>query len=119
METKWWLFKCKVRQGYDKVRRKIGVRKYDIDDTLKRIEEMRDEAEPGTDEFRRLAKDYEQELQNKKLAQELCRHGVEPAKVLAILAMLVIAGFGFALDMDSPKGSKIATSVINIFRHSA
>lgn len=109
----------KVKCGYEKLKSKCKRKKYDIDDVLKRIESMRAEAEPGSDEFRRLAKDYEQELQHKKLVKELRKTGVAWDKILAIVAMLIIAGFGFCLDMDSPKGSKIASSVISIFRSHA
>lgn len=99
------------------IRNKIGLKKYDIDGVLKRIEEMRDKATPGTDEWRHLALDYEKELENKKLAQELRFLGVPLKTIIAIVALLVVTGFAFCLDMDSPKAVGIAAKVISIFKH--
>lgn len=96
---------------------KIKIKKYDVDDAMARIEELRKQAKPGTDEWRHLAMDYEQELSNKKLAKELKFLGIPAWKILVTLLILVVYGFSTCLDMDSPKAVKLATRVIDIFRH--
>ena len=71
---------------------------------------------PGTEEYRRLRQDYEQELKNKKLVQEMRFLGVPFDKILMVVLILMISGFAFALDMDSPKALKIAQFILGIVR---
>lgn len=92
------------------------LRKYDIDATIRKIQEAREKVEPGSDEFKRLQEAYEQELKNKKLVKEMRYFGFPPDKILMAVIILCIAGFGFALDMDSPKALKIAAFVLNIVK---
>ena len=104
----------------EKVKKIFGnfkVKKYDVDEALKRIEELRAKETPGTDEWRHLAMDYEQELNNKKLAKEMRFHGIPAWKIVVTILILVVYGFSTCLDMDSPKAIKLATRVIDIFRH--
>lgn len=101
----------KVIEKWKKCRK---LRGYDVNDALKRIEEARKKVEPGTEEFDRLAKEYEQELKNKKLIKEMKFLGFKPESILIAALILIIAGFGFALDLDSPKAIKIAQFAINI-----
>jgi len=91
-----------------------GVKKCDIEETIRRIQAKRNAAEPGTEEFRRLSVDLEQELKNKKLYKEARSFGIKPDTVLIMLMVLLVAGFGFALDLDSPKALKIASFALKL-----
>lgn len=84
----------------------------DIDETIRRIQEKTRDVDPGSEEFRRLRVDLEQELKNKKLVKEMRFGGIRPETALSIAAVFVLAGFGFALDMDSPKALKIAQFIL-------
>lgn len=90
------------------------LRKKDIDETIQRIQKASKEADPGSEEFRKLRMDLEQELKNKKLYRELRFMGISPDKILFALLVLLIAGFGFALDLDSPKALKIAQFALKL-----
>lgn len=100
----------------EKWKKSRELKAYDIDATLVRIKEERALAEPGTPEFEALQRAYEQELKNKKLVKEMKFLGFPPDKILMVVVTLVIAGFGFALDMDSPKALKIAQFVLGLTR---
>lgn len=89
------------------------LRKSDINETIRRIQAKTREVDPGSDEFRRLRVDLEQELKNKKLVKEMRFGGVRLDTALCIATVFVLAGFGFALDMDSPKALKIAQFVLS------
>lgn len=89
------------------------MRKSDINETIRRIQAKTREVDPGSEEFRRLRVDLEQELKNKKLVKEMRFGGVRLDTALCIATVFVLAGFGFALDMDSPKALKIAQFVLN------
>lgn len=91
-----------------------GVKKSDIEETIRRIQAKRNAAEPGTEEFRRLSVDLEQELKNKKLYKEARSFGIKPDTVLIMLMVLLVSGFGFALDLDSPKALKIASFALKL-----
>lgn len=90
------------------------LKRQDIDETIRRIQEASKNADPGSEEFRRLRTDLEQEYKNKKLCKEMKFMGLSPDKILMVAVVLVIAGFGFALDMDSPKALKIASFVLKL-----
>ena len=89
------------------------LRRSDINETIRRIQMKTREVDPGSEEFRRLRVDLEQELKNKKLVKEMRFGGVRLDTALCIATVFVLAGFGFALDMDSPKALKIAQFVLN------
>lgn len=98
----------------EKIRLKRKLRRKDIDETIERIKEASAKAEPGSEEFKRLRADLEQELKNKKLYKEMRFLGIAPDKILFALIILIIAGFGFALDLDSPKALKIAQFALKL-----
>lgn len=98
----------------DKIKLARQLRKKDVDETIRRIQEASAKAKPGSDEFKKLRSDLEQELKNKKLYKEMRFLGISPDKIMMALLILVIAGFGFALDMDSPKALKIASFVLKL-----
>ena len=89
------------------------MRKSDINETIRRIQSKTREVDPGSEEFRRLRVDLEQELKNKKLVKEMRFGGIRLDTALCIATVFVLAGFGFALDLDSPKALKIAQFVLN------
>jgi hypothetical protein len=101
---RWW---AKMKKAHE-------LKKYDIDATLQRIQEARAKCTPGTPEFARLQEAYELELKNKKLVKEMKYLGFPKDKILLVVGMLVIAGFGFALDLDSPKALKSAQFVLSL-----
>ena len=88
--------------------------KYDIKATMERIAIASANVDPGTDEFRRLRMDYEQELKNKRLAQEMATAGVPWIQIVFICGMLLISGLAFILDMDSPKALRNADRLISL-----
>ena len=90
--------------------------KYDINETLKRIAEKSRTVEPGSEEFRRLRMDYEQELKSKRLTQELALAGVPWTQIIFIGGMLIISGLAFLLDMDSPKALKNGDRLISLIK---
>ena len=98
----------------EKIRLKRKLKRKDIDETIDRIKQASAKAEPGSEEFKRLRQDLEQELKNKKLYKEMRFLGIAPDKILFALVILVIAGFGFALDLDSPKALKIAQFALKL-----
>ncbi len=98
----------------DKMKKARDLRKDDIAETIKRIREKTKEVDPGSEEFRRLRVDMEQELKNKKLLKDIRFCGLSADKVLMVAVILVIAGFGFALDLESPKALKIASFVVKL-----
>ncbi len=97
---------------YDGILKSVNLNKNDINETIRRIQEKTKEVDPGSEEFRRLRVDLEQELKNKKLVKEMRFGGIRLETALCIAAVFVLAGFGFALDMDSPKALKIAQFVL-------
>ena len=88
--------------------------KYDIKEQLRRIAEASQKVDPGSEEFRRLRLDYEQELKNRRLAQELRTAGVPWIQIVFICGMLLVSGLAFVLDMDSPKALRNADRLINL-----
>lgn len=98
---------------YHDVAKSAKMRRSDINETIRRIQAKTREVDPGSEEFRRLRVDLEQELKNKKLVKEMRFGGVRLDTALCIATVFVLAGFGFALDMDSPKALKIAQFVLN------
>lgn len=98
----------------EKWKKAMKLRKSDINETIRRIQEASKQVEPGSEEFKRLRADLEQELKNKKLCREMRFLGISADKVLMVAVVLVIAGFGFALDMDSPKALKIAQFALKL-----
>ena len=98
----------------DKIKLARELRKSDIDETIKRIQEASKNVDPGSEQFRRLREDLEQEYRNKQLCKETRFMGLSADKVLMVAVILVIAGFGFALDTDSPKALKIASFVLKL-----
>ena len=90
------------------------LRKSDIDETIQRIQEASKNVDPGSDKFEKLRRNLEQEYTNKKLCKEMKLFGIPPEKILFAVVILVIAGFGFALDLDSPKALKIASFVLKL-----
>ena len=90
------------------------LKKSDITEVIRRIEAKTRTVEPGSEEFRRLRMDMEQELKNKKLVREMRTFGISLDKILTVAVILVIAGFGFALDLESPKALKIASFVLKL-----
>ena len=85
-----------------------GVRKCDIEETIRRIQKKMDESEPGSDEMGRRGSQMEQALKNKKLYKEAKRFGLSWDTVLIVIAALGITYFGFCLDLESPRALKIA-----------
>ena len=99
----------------DRFKRKRAC--YDFDDTMVRIVNASKKVDPGSEEWRKLRMDYEQEIKSKKLAQELRFAGVPWIQVVFICGMLVISGMAFLLDMDSPKATKIADKLISLLKN--
>ena len=91
--------------------------KYDINATLKRIAEKSRDVDPGSEEFRKLRMDYEQELKNKRLTQELALAGVPWIQIVFICGMLFISGLAFLLDMDSPKAQRNGERLISLMKN--
>lgn len=98
----------------DKWKRTKELNKSDIQETIERIKKASETVDPGSEEFRRLRTDMEQELKNKKLLKDTKFMGLSMDKVLMVAVILVIAGFGFALDLESPKAMKIASFVLKL-----
>lgn len=91
-----------------------GVKKSDIEAAILRIQKKRENVEPGTEEWRRLSVDLEQELKNKKMYNEAKKLGLKWDTVAIIVMVLAISGFAFALDLESPKALKIASYVLKL-----
>lgn len=98
----------------EKWKKAMKLRKNDINETIRRIQEASKKVDPGSEEFKRLRADLEQEYKNKKLCREMRFMGISADKVLMVAVVLIIAGFGFALDMDSPKALKIAQFALKL-----
>lgn len=98
----------------DKWKKARQLNRSDIQETIRRIQERTKEVDPGSEEFRRLRVDLEQELKNKKLMREMRFMGISADKALMVAVILLIAGFGFALDLDSPKALKIASFALKL-----
>lgn len=98
---------------FDDVVNSAKMRRSDINETIRRIQAKSATVEPGSEEFRRLRVDLEQELKNKKLVKEMRFGGIRLDTALCIATVFVLAGFGFALDLDSPKAMKIAQFILN------
>lgn len=98
----------------EKIKKAHQLKKDDIQETIRRIQEASKKVEPGSEEFARLRDDLEQELRNKKLLKETKILGMPADKLLMIAVILVIAGFGFALDLESPKALKIASFALKL-----
>ena len=98
---------------FDNLVKSAKTSKSDINETIRRIQDKTKEVDPGSEEFRRLRVDLEQELKNKKLVKEMRFGGIRLDTALCIATVFILAGFGFALDMDSPKALKIAQFVLN------
>lgn len=92
------------------------LRHHDIEATLRRIRKEREYAQPGTEEFKRLQEDYERELKNRKLVKEMRYLGWSPDKIILVVGMLLVAGLGVMLDLDSPKALKIAQFALNLVK---
>lgn len=92
-------------------------KKYDIETVMERIAEKSKTVDPGSDDFRRLRMDYEQELKNKRLTQELALAGVPWIQIVFIVGMLAIAGFTALLDLDSPKAVKNGDRLISLLKN--
>ena len=84
-----------------------------LEEMLK-IQEKMGVPKPGSEEFDKLRKQLEQELRNKKLVKEMRFMGLSPDKILMVLVIIGIAGFGFALDTESPKALKIAQFALKL-----
>lgn len=104
----------KLENGLSKIKKGFRVWKGDVNATIERIQEESKKVEPDSDEFRRLRASLEQEYKNKKLAKELRRGGLSWDRILMVMAILAVAGFGFALDLESPKALKIAGLVLKL-----
>lgn len=91
-------------------------KKYDIDIAMERVALATVNVEPGSEEWRRLRMDYEQELKNRRLVQEMAHAGVPWIHIVAVAAVLTIAGMAFLLDMDSPKALKFADRLISLIK---
>lgn len=91
-----------------------GVKKCDIEEAIRRIQAKRKEIDPGTEEWRRLSVDLEQELKNEKMYKEGHRFGLSWDTIAIIAMVLTISGFAFALDLESPKALKIASFVLKL-----
>lgn len=98
----------------EKWKKARDIKKSDINETIRRIQERTKQVDPGSEEFRNLRYCLEQELRNKKLVKETKMLGISPDKAIMIAVILVIAGFGFALDLESPKALKIAQFVLKL-----
>ena len=85
-----------------------------ITDEIVKLQEKMGAPKPGSEEFARLRKDLEQELKNKKLVKEMKFMGLSADKILMVAVILIIAGFGFALDLESPKALKIAQFALKL-----
>lgn len=85
-----------------------GVRKCDIEETIRRIQKKMDATDAGTPEMTVLGSQMEQALKNKKLYKEAQRFGLSWDTVLIVLAAVGITYFGFCLDLESPRALKIA-----------
>ena len=99
---------------FKKMASKARLNRMDIQEAIRRIQERSETIKPGTPEWKELRSNLEQELKNKKLARELRFFGISADKVFVVCAVMVIAGFGFALDLDSPKALKIAQFVLKL-----
>lgn len=91
-----------------------GIKKCDIEEAIRRIQAKRATVEPGTEEWRRLSGDLEQELKNEKMYKEAKRFGLSWDTIAIIVMVLTISGFAFALDLESPKALKIASYVLKL-----
>lgn len=101
---------------FNKMKMFKKLRGRDIEEEIERIELATKAVDPGSDEYRRLREAYEQELKNKKLVREMRFLGIPAEKIMMACLILIIAGFGFALDMESPKALKISTFILNIIK---
>ena len=79
-----------------------------IEENLKRIEELSEKVKPGSPEYEKLRKAYEQELRNKKLVLELRKPHVDWVKVTLILGSVVMTVGGFLVQLETPLGEKLA-----------
>ena len=93
---------------------KKGMDKREIEEAIKRIEEERAKATPGTEEWRRLSVDLEQEMKNMKALREARKFGLSWDTIAIIVLVLGVSIFGFALDLESPKALKIASYVLKM-----
>ena len=91
--------------------------KYDINNVIERIAEKSKTVDPGSEEFRRLRMDYEQELKNKRLTQELALAGVPWVQIVFVVGMLFIAGFTALLDLDSPRAVRNGDRLISLMKN--
>lgn len=86
----------------------------EIEDEILTIKTRMEAPKPGSETYERLRQQMDQELKNKKLVKEMKTMGLSADKILMVIVILVIAGFGFALDLDSPKAMKIAQFVLKL-----
>jgi hypothetical protein len=91
-----------------------GVRKCDIEETIRRIQKKMDETDAGTDEMTKLGIQMEQALKNKKLYKEAKRWGISWDTVAIVVFAGAITYFGFCLDLESPRALKIATQGLKL-----
>ena len=85
-----------------------NVQKSDIENTIRRIQEQTDKADPGSEQMTKLGVQMEQALKNKKLFKEAKRFGLDPNTVLMALLLFGISAFAFSLDLEIPMALKHA-----------
>ena len=97
--------------------KRIGKsKKYDVEMTLQRIQEKRKNAEPGTEEFKRLQEAYEVELRNKQHLKEIRWHGISLDKILLTTGFVTLGVVALALETESPSAMKKAQFVVNLVK---
>ena len=79
-----------------------------IEANLKRIEELSEGVDPGSEKYEKLRRAYEQELKNKKLVLELRKPRVDWVKVSLIMGSVVLTVGGFLVQLETPLGEKLA-----------
>ena len=88
----------------------------DCDNVLERLRQASAKVDPTSKEFRLLRLQYEQELKNKKLIKECKVLGMSTDRLIGVAAIFIVAGFGFALDLDSPKALRLAQFATGLFK---
>lgn len=86
----------------------------ELEDEILEIRTKMEPPKPGSEMYERLRQQLDQELKNKKLVKEMKFMGLTADKIVMVVVILVIAGFGFALDLDSPKAMKIAQFILKL-----
>jgi intein/homing endonuclease len=101
---------------FEKMKKKQELKKGDIEAQKRKIEELTKDKEPGTDDYDKLRRAYEQELKNEKLIKEIGKMGVDWGKIAMWCAILVLGGGALLVEMESPKALKVATFVLNLIK---